>query len=150
MEYWSSVNYSYDKKRRTHLPLICWLYCNTRTEFSVMRYTNINVMLGNQNRLERDMLFPWFSFKWYNGWRYLLYLFTCLDEVFFKSLGFSCTKIVMLCSTEQILVFRITSVIPFCRKQSFAFCITIIIPCGSKHILVTAPKYRDTSYFLFE
>ena len=23
-------------------------------------------------------------------------------------------------------------------------------PCGSKHILVTAPNYRDTSCFLFE
>ena len=33
-------------------------YCSARTEFSVIRYTNINVMLGNRNRLERDMLFP--------------------------------------------------------------------------------------------
>ena len=24
------------------------------------------------------------------------------------------------------------------------------IPCGTKQILVMAPKYRDTSYFLFE
>ena len=30
------------------------------------------------------------------------------------------------------------------------FYITNVIPCGTKQILVTAPKYRDTSYFLFE
>ena len=136
-----------------HLSVDCLFlrpYCKVRTEFSVIIYTNVNVMFGSQKWLERDMLFPWFSFKLYNGWRYLLYLFTCSDEVIFKSLGFSCTKIVILHGTEQILVFHIRNVIPICRKQSFAFCITIIIPCGSKHILVTAQKYRDTSYFLFE
>ena len=58
IEYLSSVNYSYDKKRQTHLPLICSPYYKVRTEFSVIIYTNINVMLGNQNKSERVMLIP--------------------------------------------------------------------------------------------
>ena len=33
-------------------------------------------------------------------------------------------------------------------KNKFSSC-SYFTPCGSKHILVTAPNYRDTSYFLF-
>ena len=60
-------SYSYDKKRQIHLPPICCPYIYVRTEFSVIIYTYVNVMLGPRNRLEKDMLILGFSLNGPNG-----------------------------------------------------------------------------------